>query len=174
MPVSGLLAQIFESDTMPIQIMIARETKILNKTELETFVADLLTCLLKTSEETTASIVTLVGDLGTGKTTLVQTLAKQLGIKEVVTSPTFVVAKHYELSDNPNWDRLVHIDAYRFEKEDEALPLGLPALFVTPRTLICIEWPERLGQYLPKSRHQLQLAAPSVDSEERIITYERH
>ena len=96
-----------------------------------------------------ASLVTLTGDLGAGKTTFTQQLAKHLGVTEPVTSPTFGIMKSYELLDHPQFDQLVHIDAYRIDDISEAGPLRLVELWQQPRTLICLEWPERIAEILP-------------------------
>lgn len=95
-----------------------------------------------------ATVVGLSGDLGAGKTTLVAALAKTLGVEDTVVSPTFVIAKFYELSDT-RWDTLVHIDAYRIDDVSELEPLGWETMCATPRTLIVIEWPERITAALP-------------------------
>ena len=97
-----------------------------------------------------ASIVTLRGDLGSGKTTLVQCIAKVLGIDEPVTSPTFVIQKEYTVDEHPWINRLVHIDAYRLEGKDQLEYLGWCELVDDPHTLVCIEWPEMVeGIALP-------------------------
>ena len=95
-----------------------------------------------------AVALALSGDLGAGKTTLVQLLARSLGIPDTVTSPTFVVMKQYETT-NEIFTQLVHIDAYRIEDVDEMRPLGFAALLAEPQTLICIEWAERIAALLP-------------------------
>lgn len=95
-----------------------------------------------------ATVIALVGDLGAGKTTLVQAIAHMLGITETVVSPTFTIAKFYETKDS-RWQKLIHIDAYRIETEDELEPLGFAALVATPGTLIIIEWPEQIKAALP-------------------------
>jgi tRNA threonylcarbamoyladenosine biosynthesis protein TsaE len=68
-----------------------------------------------------ALVVALYGDLGAGKTTLTKEIARQLGIKENVNSPTFVLIKNYKLKRSrfyvPCFTTLVHIDAYRFDSE---------------------------------------------------------
>ncbi len=85
----------------------------------------------------------LQGDLGAGKTCLVQGLAQELGINEAITSPTFALAQHYQ----GRRAALVHLDLYRLEQpsaadellaqeEEAALELG---------ALLAVEWPERLG-----------------------------
>ncbi len=97
-----------------------------------------------------ASVVCLKGDLGAGKTTLVQAIALEFGVDETVVSPTFVIAKFYTPTKG-DFARLVHIDAYRIESEDELGPLGFEALLTLPNTLVIIEWPERIARALPSS-----------------------
>lgn len=95
-----------------------------------------------------ATVLALSGDLGAGKTTFTQMLAKQLGVEEVITSPTFVIMKAYELVGQP-WQELVHIDAYRVESIDEMRVLGFESLLAQKGTIICIEWAERIASLLP-------------------------
>ena len=95
-----------------------------------------------------ATVLALSGDLGAGKTTLVQLLARVLGVTDTVTSPTFVVMKQYETT-NDAFAELVHIDAYRIEDVDEMRPLGFTTVLARPGTLICIEWAERIAPLLP-------------------------
>lgn len=99
-----------------------------------------------------APLVTLTGDLGAGKTTFTGQLAAYLGITQPVVSPTFGIMKNYEITDHPQFDRLVHIDAYRIEDISEVGPLRLAELFQTPRTLVCLEWPEQIAAVLPKEK----------------------
>jgi len=95
-----------------------------------------------------AVVLALSGDLGAGKTTLVQLLARVLGVIDTVTSPTFVVMKQYETT-NEAFPMLVHIDAYRIEDTDEMRPLGFATLLREPGALMCIEWAERIESLLP-------------------------
>lgn len=97
-----------------------------------------------------ATILLLSGDLGSGKTTFTQGLARSLGISETVTSPTFIIEKIYKLENDPNFDHLIHIDAYRLEGKSEAELLNLKTLFADSRSLIAIEWPDNLGSDFPK------------------------
>jgi len=117
-----------------------------------------------------ASVIALSGDLGAGKTTFVQTLARVLQIEEVVTSPTFTVMKQYVVShQNPyNIERLVHMDAYRLESVAEVGPLRLAEIFTTPLTLVCIEWAEKIADILPPGT--IRLDFKSVSETERLVT----
>jgi len=114
-----------------------------------------------------ASLVTLTGDLGAGKTTFTGQLAGYLGVTEPVVSPTFGIMKSYELLDHSDFDRLVHIDAYRIEDISEVGPLRFAELFQTPRTLICLEWPEQIASVLPKQKVAVTLEIGK--GEERIV-----
>ena len=104
-----------------------------------------------------ATLVTLSGELGTGKTTFVQALAKALGITDAVTSPTFVLEKVYALPEGARFKRLVHIDAYRLGGADELPALGFDELMQDAKSLIVMEWPERVAPLLRGVAHALTL-----------------
>ena len=95
-----------------------------------------------------ATIVGLSGDLGSGKTTFAQLVAKNLGIKEFVTSPTFVIMKIYP-AVGETFKQLIHIDAYRLEKAEEIKVLNLEKFYNDKSNLILIEWPEKVQGGLP-------------------------
>jgi len=103
-----------------------------------------------------ACVITLSGPLGAGKTTFVQACAQMLGVPEVVTSPTFVVQKRYKTQD-PDFDSLVHIDAYRIEDLKELTVLHFEELLKEARTLVMIEWPERMAPLLFFERYTMTL-----------------
>ena len=98
---------------------------------------------------TGAVVIALKGDLGAGKTTLVQSLAALLGVTETVTSPTYVVMKSYETDGHATITHLIHIDAYRIEDIDEMRVLGFENLLSKKDTIICIEWPEKITPLIP-------------------------
>lgn len=114
-----------------------------------------------------AQLVTLTGDLGAGKTTFTQQLAAHLGITEPITSPTFGIMKGYEIDGNEQYDQLIHIDAYRIEDIEEVGPLRLEEMFAHERTLICIEWPERIEEVLPTEH--LDVVIEITDAETRSV-----
>jgi len=109
------------------------------------------------SRQAKATVLAISGDLGSGKTTLVQMLARQLGVTTTVTSPTFTIMKVYQLTGQFGFDRLVHIDAYRIETLAELQPLRLTEYLATPRTLLCIEWAELIADALPSDSLLLML-----------------
>lgn len=110
--------------------------------------------LLCNSSPTTAqaTLITLTGDLGAGKTTLVQTLGTQLGITDSITSPTYVIEQRYAIKGGAEgttpWTTLVHIDAYRLENPDDPEKIGLPETLANPNNLVIIEWPEKIAEFL--------------------------
>lgn len=108
-------------------------------------------------KEAGAMLVTLSGELGAGKTTFAQALARALGITETVTSPTFVLEKIYRLPEGKPFARLAHIDAYRLEGKGALVPLGFDELMQDRGTLVVLEWPEKVADELPKADVALRL-----------------
>jgi tRNA threonylcarbamoyladenosine biosynthesis protein TsaE len=113
-----------------------------------------------------ATIITLSGELGAGKTTFTQALARELGIIENVSSPTFVIEKIYLLTGQ-RWRRLIHIDAYRLRFAKELVVLGWDELLKDPEDLIVLEWPEKVPELIPAYARRVQI---DIEGEERIIT----
>lgn len=89
-------------------------------------------------------VVCLYGDLGAGKTTLVQGIAKGLGIKQKITSPTFVIMRQYS--------NLYHLDLYRLNSFEEIKILGVEEIWQNKNNILVIEWPEKIEKILPKNR----------------------
>ena len=112
----------------------------------------------KYSESDEAVVVGLSGHLGAGKTAFVKAIAKEMGVEETVTSPTFVLMKIYE-TKNAKWPRLVHIDAYRLEQPEELAALQWETLVADPHNLIMIEWPENVGlnEFLPLAHLRFEI-----------------
>jgi tRNA threonylcarbamoyladenosine biosynthesis protein TsaE len=97
----------------------------------------------------TATVITLSGDLGSGKTTLTQEIGRLLGIKEHILSPTFVILKNYKVKSKNiswHWKRLIHIDAYRLNESFELVQLGWEKMLEDVNNLIILEWPERVPE----------------------------
>jgi tRNA threonylcarbamoyladenosine biosynthesis protein TsaE len=90
-------------------------------------------------------MVALVGDLGSGKTTLVQGIAAGWGSLDPVSSPTFVIVNVYRHSDGM---RLFHLDAYRLDGPGEAIDLDLENMF--DQGPMIVEWAERVQSVLPE------------------------
>lgn len=112
------------------------------------------------------SVVWLSGDLGAGKTTLVQALARAAGA-EPARSPSFALVHQYAAPEG----LLVHVDCYRLKRPEEAVDLDLAALASQARLMV-IEWPERAGRFAPAPDLHLRLAhtaAPDRRTVERVV-----
>ena len=104
------------------------------------------------------STLALHGDMGVGKTTFVQGLARGLGVREQVTSPTFAIYTVYRGAGRT----LVHLDAYRLESEGQVESLLLEEFLVRPWVL-AVEWPEKTGGWLPTTALHLTLSIVEGD-----------
>lgn len=94
-------------------------------------------------------VLCLYGELGAGKTTLVKGLARGLGIKEKITSPTFTLMNVYEVhSQKPIVHSLIHIDTYRLKDEKELIEIGAEDYIGAENAITVIEWPEKLNRLL--------------------------
>ncbi len=144
-----------------------RQARILETLEaLETEARSFATELTPHAER--ATLVTLSGDLGAGKTTFTQSVAKELGVSEHVTSPTFVLAKSYVLP-NSVFKKLVHIDAYRLTEGKDLVPLAFDEVMSDADTLVLLEWPEMVADTLPAPDIAISLSV--LDTNSRSISY---
>ncbi len=89
-----------------------------------------------------AIVIGLDGELGGGKTRFVQGFAKGLGIRQRLTSPTFVLLKKYK--------NLYHIDCYRIKSHKDILALDFQEIVSNSKNIILIEWAEKIKKILPK------------------------
>lgn len=115
-------------------------------------------------------LVALQGDLGAGKTALTQGVAAGLGIREPVTSPTFILVAEYSL---PGGGLLRHMDCYRIHPNlagAEAEDLGWSEWLADADSVLVVEWSERLGSLLPADRLDIRLE--TVSDQERMIRME--
>lgn len=124
--------------------------KTFNKKEIKSIAKEIIALVSQKKSESDATVVTLSGDLGAGKTTLTQAIARELGIEENVVSPTFVIMKNYRLKTK-DYRLLVHIDTYRLDSSAELLKLGWAEIISDPKNLVLIEWPERVADILPEN-----------------------
>jgi tRNA threonylcarbamoyladenosine biosynthesis protein TsaE len=107
-------------------------------------------------------LVALSGPLGAGKTCFAQGLARGLGIRQVVASPSFVLAKHY-----PGSPGLLHVDAYRLSSAEEFWDLGLQEQLET--SIAAVEWAENIEPALPDDR--LTIALHDAGGDTRTIEF---
>ncbi len=97
-------------------------------------------------------VLCMYGDLGVGKTAFVQGLAKGLGIKEHITSPTFTIVNEY-MGDMA----LYHFDAYRIADCDEMYEIGYEE-YIYGSGISVIEWPQLIADILPEQRYDIEIS----------------
>ncbi|HWC72585.1 MAG TPA: tRNA (adenosine(37)-N6)-threonylcarbamoyltransferase complex ATPase subunit type 1 TsaE [Gemmatimonadales bacterium] len=105
------------------------------------------------------AVIGLSGELGTGKTTLVQAICRGLGARSRATSPTYALVHHYDAGAVP----VYHVDCYRLRAPDEARDLGFDDM-VRERAIVLIEWPERAGAWAPPLDRHFRLSYDSDDA----------
>lgn len=121
-----------------------------------------LLSLASARDESHATLVALRGNLGAGKTTFMQALAKELGVEGVVQSPTYVLMKSYPISFGV-FTKLIHIDAYRLNSPEEFQTLKPEDFLNNPQNLVCVEWPERVAGALPAPDLVLQFSSDAPE-----------
>lgn len=109
-------------------------------------------------------VLLLEGDLGTGKTTFTQGLAKYFNIDQPITSPTFVVMQLYPIPRCNTIKELCHIDAYRFQSKEDALSTGILDYIGKKDILAIIEWPSQLFDLIPQNAIKITFAHIDVNS----------
>lgn len=120
--------------------------------QLPEFAEDFLKDLSESpSNPNHALLVGLFGNLGAGKTTFTQQIAKLLKVEEKITSPTFVLMKKYSIAFG-QYKNLIHIDAYRIEDPNEIDILKFDEVYSDPENFILLEWPEKVEEKLPKEK----------------------
>ena len=112
-------------------------------------------------------VICLVGDLGAGKTTLVQGLAAGWGSLDPVSSPTFVLVNVYRRLD---LGHLYHLDAYRMGSPSEAIDLDI--IDMIEQGSLVVEWADRIEQALPDER--LWVTLRWIDDEQRDLVFSAH
>lgn len=116
-----------------------------------------------------ATVVALEGELGAGKTTFTKAFAKMLGVKEKLTSPTFVILKSYNLKLK-KFNKLTHIDAYRINSGQELKQLGIEEIISNPENIVLIEWAERVSDIISKEAVRVHIDHISESKRKIVIT----
>jgi tRNA threonylcarbamoyladenosine biosynthesis protein TsaE len=112
-------------------------------------------------------VITLAGDLGTGKTTLTRAIGHGFGVLEPVTSPTFALVHEYQATGH---EHLFHLDLYRIKGAHELANIGWESL-LAERALLIIEWPDRAGDLVPSDALAITLAHDPADELRRRVTW---
>jgi tRNA threonylcarbamoyladenosine biosynthesis protein TsaE len=108
------------------------------------------------------AVVALIGDLGTGKTTLAKAVAEGLGVKETVTSPTFTLIREYSGGRLPFY----HFDVYRIEDVNEMYELGYEDYFYDGGVCV-VEWADRVLSFLPPDAVIIKIYYGGAETERR-------
>lgn len=143
--------------------------------EMHALAADFVKSIVSKKEMDCATVVGLSGDLGAGKTSFTQGVAKAFFIDETVVSPTFVIMKKYNLTPQglslgkefDAFTHLIHIDAYRLEKSSELVHLGWQEIISDPKNLVLIEWSERVIDIIPA--YYIKINFEHVSQNERTV-----
>jgi tRNA threonylcarbamoyladenosine biosynthesis protein TsaE len=116
-------------------------------------------------------LLLLLGDLGTGKTTLVKGIAEALDAAEAdeVTSPTFTLIHEYDGSRKGKPVKLYHLDVYRLESERQLETLGLEDL-LTPDALVLVEWGDKFKSIKKRATGEIAITSEGGDSRKITVT----
>jgi tRNA threonylcarbamoyladenosine biosynthesis protein TsaE len=109
--------------------------------------------------------VAFFGDLGSGKTTFIQGLAKGLGIKRRIISPTFIIVRHYKISGG----NFYHVDLYRTASKHDLLGVGLDQIMEDKNSIIALEWAEKMREMLPEKRIEIHCEYLKKEDARKII-----
>ena len=112
------------------------------------------------------TVIALIGDLGTGKTTLTKYIAEGLGIDRTITSPTFTIVQEYREGRLP----LFHFDVYRIENGDDLFEIGFDE-YLYGNGVCVIEWADQVLAYLPEQTLFIEI---SYGQEENGRIYDVH
>ncbi len=112
------------------------------------------------------TIITFRGDLGSGKTTLIQHLCAELEVVDSVTSPTFALVNNYQCPRG----MVHHLDLYRIESLEEALSLGIEEYLEHP-FFTFIEWPEVIDPLLPEDCWHVSISDHASDGRKIVLLY---
>jgi tRNA threonylcarbamoyladenosine biosynthesis protein TsaE len=109
-------------------------------------------------------LVTLTGDLGTGKTTLARAICRGYGVVDEITSPTFALIHEFEAARS----RVYHLDLYRLRTPEELTTIGWDEI-VSSEALVLVEWPQRAGNRLPPEHVPILLQHLPNDQSRRLL-----
>ena len=114
------------------------------------------------------SVVSLYGDLGSGKTQLVKGICLGLGVTQIVNSPTFIIVNEYSSARFP---KIYHFDLYRMKTQSEILDMGFPE-YIDGESIVLIEWPERIEDILPSVTVKIHISHTVEEENSRWIKLE--
>jgi len=111
-------------------------------------------------------VIALLGNLGSGKTIFTKGLARGLGVRKIITSPTFVLMKLYKIGNEQlKIKNFIHVDAYRLKNERELREIGLFDWLGKENSIVVIEWAERVKKILPKASIKIKIKLGKKETE---------
>lgn len=128
-------------------------------------------------------VLAFFGNLGAGKTTFIQGLAKNLGVKERIISPTFIIIREHNVRINDKQslrsgdlkglriNKFYHVDLYRVQKLSELKELELGEILNSKGRIVAIEWAEKIKGLLPEKR--IEIYFENISENERKITIKK-
>jgi len=116
-------------------------------------------------EKSSKKTLLFYGSMGVGKTTLIKEVVKQLGVDDVVSSPTFSLVNEYQ---SRNGETIYHFDFYRIHNEEEALDIGIEDYFYN-NDWCFIEWPEKVKNLLPLNAVEIHLSLNNDETRNILI-----
>ena len=118
-------------------------------------------------EKYNSKVFLFYGEMGVGKTSFIKKFCKELGVSDVVSSPTFSIVNQYS---NVNDEIIYHFDFYRTEKQDEVFDIGYEE-YLFSSSYCFIEWPEKLEDLLPTNYLKINM---KLDDNNRIINIQEY
>jgi tRNA threonylcarbamoyladenosine biosynthesis protein TsaE len=110
------------------------------------------------------------GEIGAGKTTFIQTICAQMGVREAVVSPTFALVHEYTFINAGGQEQhLYHLDLYRLQQQQEALDIGIEDMLYDEEVYCFIEWPELIETLLPEDTMRIKIEV--LNKSERKIVF---
>ena len=122
--------------------------EIKNLNQIDSAAADFLALTKK------HRLIAFYGEMGAGKTTFIKALCKQLGVADIINSPTFSIVNEYGIENSE--EKVFHFDFYRLKKAEEAFDFGVEDYFFSGNYCL-MEWPEIVEEILPQNCLKVQI-----------------
>lgn len=111
-----------------------------------------------------SKIILFEAEMGVGKTTLIKEICKHLGVKDIISSPTYSLVNEYESSEG----LIYHFDFYRIKEEEEAYQIGFEE-YLDSDAWIFIEWPKKVSRLLPENC--VTITIHLLDDKKRVLSF---